>query len=106
MARNFVVNIDDLLADERLQKLFQQLNLTEDNQKKLCEAFQHYFMTSTSTDMYLNNPGRTCTIANDRLRRKKGGIQRSCTASAYDACTRNDTVGKGFCIRRSYKNAK
>ncbi|CAF1367571.1 unnamed protein product [Rotaria sp. Silwood1] len=54
MARNSVVNIDDLLADERLHKLFQQLNITEDNKKKLCEAFQHYFMTSTSTDICLN----------------------------------------------------
>jgi hypothetical protein len=51
--RNSVVNIDDIIADERLQKLFHQLNLTEDNQKKLSKAFQHYFMRSTSTDMYL-----------------------------------------------------
>ncbi len=50
MASTSVINIDDLLADERLQKLFRQLNIPEDNQKKLCEAFQHYFMTSTSTD--------------------------------------------------------
>ncbi len=37
---------------------------------------------------------------------KNGDIQRSCTASVYDACTRSDTVGNGFRIRRSYKNAK
>jgi hypothetical protein len=33
-------------------------------------------------------------------------IQRSWTGFVYDACTRSDTVGNGFCIRRSYKNAK
>jgi hypothetical protein len=39
---------------------------------------------------------------------KKGDIQiqRSCTASVYDAYTRSDTVGNGFRIRRSYKNGK
>ncbi len=37
---------------------------------------------------------------------KNGDIQRSCTASVYDACTRSDTVRNGFRIRRSYKNAK
>jgi hypothetical protein len=37
---------------------------------------------------------------------ENGDIQRSCTASVYGACTRSDTVGKGFRIRRSYKNAK
>jgi hypothetical protein len=37
---------------------------------------------------------------------KDGHIQRSCTASVYNACTRSDTVRNGFCIPRSYKNAK
>jgi hypothetical protein len=37
---------------------------------------------------------------------KNGDLQRPCTASVYDACTRSDTVGNGFRIRRSYKNGK
>ncbi|CAF3380911.1 unnamed protein product [Rotaria sp. Silwood1] len=79
MARNSVVNIDDLLADERLHQLFQQLNLTEDNQKKLCEAFQHYFMTSTSTDMYLKKVKQeliklSTTINQDDLKNIVGKI--------------------------------
>jgi hypothetical protein len=32
---------------------------------------------------------------------KNRNIQRSCTASVYDACTRSDTVGNGFRIVKS-----
>jgi hypothetical protein len=47
------VSVNDLLADEKLQALFKQLNISEENQKKLCCAFYEHITAAPSTEMNL-----------------------------------------------------
>ena len=36
------MDVNDILADEKLKGLFEQLNISEENQKTLCCAFFEY----------------------------------------------------------------
>jgi len=53
METNYNFNIDNLLADENMQLIFEKLNINDEGKRNICEAFNEFLVKSTSSDIFL-----------------------------------------------------